>query len=137
MRFVTTINCIITAVFLFSAHSAIADSSRVMSARFNLGDAMAKLGILTNSFTEQGMKSPNVAGAMAAQDITAGLDKAISDGLQRNNSCADIENALNTKIANVSDGQKTDYGVSAKNAQEAVKAAIRSYVEVRCKDLTE
>lgn len=125
------------AVLLVSTASAHADESKVMRAKFELGDALTKLGLLTNSFTEKGMQSPSLSGANAAQDMTPYLDKAIVDGLQHNASCERIQEVMNNKIASLYDGKDEDYGAAAKKAANNVKVALRNYVEVQCSNLTE
>ncbi|MCG7388307.1 hypothetical protein [Pantoea sp. ACRSB] len=125
------------AVMLVSLTSVQANESKVMQAQFELGTALTKLGLLTNSFTEKGMQSPSIAGANAAQDMTSSLDKIIVDGLQHNASCDRIQEVMNSKIANMYDDKEGELGDAAKKAANGVKVALRNYVEVQCANLTE
>ncbi|MEY8769014.1 hypothetical protein AB6T85_00975 [Erwinia sp. ACCC 02193] len=127
---------LLVCIMLFTT-SVIADSTDVMRAQFELGHAMTKLGLLTNSFTDKGMESPNTAGALAASDMTASLDKFIASALQKNATCDHIQEIADKKIAGLYENEKEDFGLAAKKAVGEVKAATRNYVSVQCINLTE
>ena len=133
----TAVKSIILAFVVMFSLSVSAEDMKVMKARFDLGDAITKLGILTNSFTDKGMQSPRLAGANAAQEITKEFDKFIVSALQKNATCEKIQEVANNKIAELYNDSDGEFGVASAKAAGSVKSAMRNYVEVQCIYLSE
>jgi len=137
MRMQTAMKIIIPALVMMLSVTVRAENVKVMKARFDLGDAITKLGILTNSFTDKGMQSPLIAGANAAQEVSTALDKFIVSGLQKNATCERIQEVANNKIAELYNDRDGEFGAAAGKAAGSVKSAMRNYVEVQCINLSE
>ncbi|MGC8426679.1 hypothetical protein ACP3S8_18085 [Mixta calida] len=137
MRCLFSFKAIMPALVMMFSVSANADNMKVMLAKYELGNALTKLGLLTDSFTERGKQSPSIAGANAAEEMASTLDQFIANGLQHNASCEKIQEVANSKIAEMYEGQAKDSSGAVKKAIGGVKGAMRNYVETQCSNLSE
>lgn len=114
-----------------------ADEAKVIQAKFAMGDALTKMAILTNSFTEKGKQNADIVGMQLAQKLSVSLDDMVSQGLQHEGSCEQILQFSDLRAAELFDPNKDPAikSTAAKRSIENAKLSIHNYVAAQCENL--
>lgn len=116
---------------------AYADEAKVMQAKFAMGEALKKMALLTNSFTEKGKENSDVVGMQMAHQISVSLDNMVSQGLQHDGTCEQILQYSDRRTAELfnPDRDPRITSAAAKRSIENAKASIHDYVAAQCENL--
>lgn len=138
MKFQITKSAFLIAALGAGSFSANANELDLLNAKNDMASAITKMGLLTNSFTEQGKQSPSLTGMKIAQGFAKNFDDFIVQRLQQNQSCSDIQNEAEKNInAGLNQGKDSSMGAAAEKASKNVEAAMKNYIKVQCANLTE
>lgn len=138
MKFQITKSAFLIAALGAGSFSANANELDLLNAKNDMASAITKMGLLTNSFTEQGKQSSSLTGMKIAQGFAKNFDDFIVQRLQQNQSCADIQNeAEKISTQGLIKVRTRQWELLLKKASKNVEAAMKNYIKVQCANLTE
>lgn len=140
MRTAGSILCF-ALIYTTAACASTETEMAVYTAKQEIGEALVKVGMLTDSLTDKALRNPQLAGMQMADEFVQNVDQFVKEGVNHGADCDVIATKAEQKTEQAFSTDKDMKGqplsAAAKKAMGKLPKAISHYALAECQYLTE